>query len=200
MTSDATVVARYDEAKRAAVEKTLRKLVRKQGILLLILGILLGLMVLLPFVAMATDDRGFDATALGWATSAMLLVPIAIGALGVRQLRRQFHLPEVAVTITPTAVLFPAIERPSALAPRIRAEEWAREGTSAEILPTSGLLKAARVVFTRQDGRKRRRRMVAADNLDVNARVIVDALRGSRSPIPRQRSSKLALSEDGGRG
>jgi len=123
MTSDATTVVRYDEAKRAAVEQTLRKLVRKQGIMLLILGILLGLIVLLPFVAVVTDDRGFDATALGWATSAMLLVPIAIGALGVRQLRRQFHLPEVAVTITPTSVLFPAIERSSALAPRIRAEE-----------------------------------------------------------------------------
>jgi len=34
------------------------------------------------------------------------------------------------------------------------------------------------VVFTRQDGGKRRRRMVAADNLDVDARVIVDALMG----------------------
>ena len=178
MNSDATVVARYDADERATVEQTLRNLVRKQGILLLILGILLGLMVLLPFVALATDDRNLDATALGWATFAMLLVPLAIGALGVRQLRRQFHLPEVAVTITPTAVLFPAIERPSALAPRIGAEEWAREGTSAEILPASGLLKAARVVFTRQDGGKRRRRTVAAGNLDVDARVIVNALRG----------------------
>jgi hypothetical protein len=181
MTSGATVVARYDAAKRVAVEQTLRKLVRKQGILLLILGILLGLMVLLPFVAAATDDRGFDVTALGWATLAMLLVPIAIGALGVRQLRRQFHLPEVAVTITPTAVVFPAIERPSALAPRIRSEEWAREGTSAEILPASGRLQAARVEFTRQDGGKRRRRSVATGNLDVDARAIVDALRARRT-------------------
>jgi hypothetical protein len=151
--------------------------VRKQGILLLVLGVLWGLITLLPFVGVVTDPRGFDATVLGWATIAMLLVPIAIGALGVRQLRRQFHLPEVAVTITPTAVLFPAIDRPSPLAPRIRAEEWAREGTSAEIMPASGLLKAARVVFTRHDGGKRRRRMVAAGTLDVDPRVIVDALR-----------------------
>ena len=177
MTSDATLVARYDGAKRAAVEQTLRKIVRMQGIMLLILAVLVGLMVLVPFVAVATDPRGFDATALGWATIAMLLVPLAIGALGVRQLRRQLHMPEVAVTITPTAVLFPAIDRPSPLAPQIRAEEWAREGTSAEIMPASGL-QAARVVFTRQDGGKRRRRMVAADNLDVDARVIVDALMG----------------------
>jgi hypothetical protein len=35
-------------------------------------------------------------------------------------------------------------------------------------------------VFTRQDGRKRRRRMVAADNIDVDARVLVDALSGPR--------------------
>lgn len=177
MNSDATVVVRYDEAKRAAVEQTLRKLVRKQGILLLILGMLWGLITLLPIIAVVTDDRGFDATALGWATFAMLLVPIAIGALGVRQLRRQLHLPEVAVTITPTAVLFPAIDRPSAFAPRIRAKEWAREGTSVEIMPASGL-QAARVVFTRQDGDKKRRRTVAAGNLDVDARVIVDALGG----------------------
>ena len=181
MTSAVTVVARYDAAKRAAVEHTLRKLVRRQGIALVILGILLGLMVLAPFVAVATDDRGFDATALGWATLAMLLVPIAIGVLGVRQIRRQVHLPEVAVTITSAAVLFPAIDRPSGLAPRIRAEEWTREGTSAEIIAASGLMQAARVEFTRQDGGKRRRRSVATGNLDVDARVIVDALRGTQT-------------------
>jgi hypothetical protein len=172
MTSDATLVARYDEGKRIAVEQTLRKLVRKQGILLLILGVLWGLITLLPIVAVAVDGQVNAAFVL----AVTLVVPIAIGALGVRQLRRELHMPEVAVTITPTSVLFPAIESPSALAPRIRAEEWAREGTSAEILPASGLLKAARVVFTRQDGGKRRRRTVAADNLDVDARVIVDAL------------------------
>ena len=176
MTSVGTVVVRYDEAKRAAVEQTLRKLVRKQGILLLILGALFALMVLAPFIAVATDDRGFDATALGWATLAMLLVPIAIGALGVRQIRRRLHLPEVAVTLTRDAVLFPAIDRPSVLAPRIRAEEWTREGTSAEVVPASGL-QAERVVFTRQDGRRRRQRSIAAGNVDVDSRIIVDALR-----------------------
>ena len=179
MTSDATVIVRYDEAKRAAVEQTLRKLVRKQGILLVIIGVLFGLMVLAPFLVAAIKDIEVNAP-LALAVIAMLLVPIAIGALGVRQLRRQPHLPEVAVTITPTTVLFPAIDRPSALAPRIRAEEWTREATSAEILPASGL-QAARVVFTRQDGGKRRRRMIAADSLDVDARVIVDALMGSRT-------------------
>jgi len=172
---DATLVARYDEAKRVAVEQTLRKLVRKQGISLLVVGMLFGLMSLSPLLVAAI--KGVDpGVALTLAVIAMLVVPIAIGALGVRQLRRQLHLPEVAVTLTPTAVLFPAIDSPSALAPRIRAEEWTREGTSAEILPASGL-QAARVVFTRQDGSKRRRRMVAADNLDVDPRVIVDALR-----------------------
>jgi hypothetical protein len=174
MTSDATLVARYDEGKRVAVEQTVRKLVRKQGILLLILGVLWGLITLLPIVAVAVDGQVNAAFVL----AVMLVVPIAIGALGVRQLRRKLHMPEIAVTITPTSVLFPAIERPSPLAPRMRAEEWAREGTSAEIMPASGFLKAARVVFTRQDGRKRRRRTVAAGNLDVDPRVIVDALMG----------------------
>jgi hypothetical protein len=174
MTSDATTVVRYDEAKRAAVEQTLRKLVRKQGILMLILAVVWGLVTLLPVVAVATDAGDVGGALV---LSTMFAVPIAIGALGVRQLRRQFNLPEVAVTITPTAVLFPAIERPSALAPRTRAEEWAREGTSAEILPASGL-NAARVEFTRQDGSKRRRRSIAAGNVDVDAQVIVNALRG----------------------
>jgi hypothetical protein len=183
MTSDATVVARYDEAKRAADEQTLRSVVRTQGMLLLILGVLLlfgtllGFIMLVVFVGEAIDDGGVAVVFVLFAF-VMLVVPIAIGVLGVRQLRRQVHLPEVAVTITPTSVLFPAIERPSVLAVRIRAEEWAGRGTSAEILPASGLLKAARVVFTRQDGRKRRRRMVATDNLDVDVRVIVDALSG----------------------
>ena len=179
MTSNATVVVRYDEAKRAAVEQTLRKLVRKQGILLLILGMLFGLMVLSPLLIPLIKDVDVTA-AFVLAEMAMLLVPIAIGALGVRQLRRQLHLPEVAVTITPSAILFPAIDRPSALAPRIRAEEWAREGTSAEIIPASGL-GVARVEFTRQDEGKRRRRTIAAGNLDVDARVIVDALAGTRT-------------------
>jgi hypothetical protein len=175
MISDRSVVARYDEAKRAAVERSLRKIMRRQGIAMLILGVVWGLVTLLPVVGVATEAHDVGGALV---LSTMFVVPIAIGALGVRQLRRQFHLPEVAVTITPTAVLFPAIHRPSPLAPRIRAKEWARKGTSVEIMPASGLLKAARVVFTRQDGRKRRRRMVAADNLDVDARVIVDALRG----------------------
>jgi hypothetical protein len=78
-------------------------------------------------------------------------------------------------------VLFPAIERPSALAPRIRAEEWAREGTSAEIIPASGRLQAARVEFTRQDGGTRRRRSIATGNLDVDAQVVVDALTGQHA-------------------
>ena len=179
MTSDGSVVVRYDEAKRAAVEQTLRKLVRKQGILLLILGVLFGLMVLAPFLVAAIKEVDVGA-ALVLAVLAMLVVPIALGALGVRQLRRQLHLPELAVTITPVAVLFPAIDRPSALAPRIRAEEWAREGTSAELIPASGL-QAARVEFTRQDGSKRRRRSIAAGNLDVDARIIVDALKGAHT-------------------
>ena len=45
MTSDAKMVVRYDEAKRAAVEQTLRKLVRTQGTLLLILGMLFGALI-----------------------------------------------------------------------------------------------------------------------------------------------------------
>jgi hypothetical protein len=175
VSSDATVVARYDEAKRAAGEQTLRRLVRKQGILLLILGMLFGLMALAPFVGVVTEGWGVTA-AFVLGEIVMLVVPVAIGALGVRQLRRKVHLPEVAVTITPVAVLFPAIDRPSALAPRIRAEEWARSGTSAEIFAASGL-EAAHVVFTRHDGGKRRRRMVAAGNLDLDPRVLVDALR-----------------------
>ena len=55
MTSDAKMVVRYDEAKRAAVEQTLRKLVRTQGTLLLILGMLFGLMVLVSLIAAVTD-------------------------------------------------------------------------------------------------------------------------------------------------
>ena len=177
--TDTTVVVRYDEAQRAAVEQTLRKLVRKQGIALLILGILLALMVLAPLAVVVTDGVEVGA-AFVLVSIAMLLVPIAIGVLGVRQLRRQPRMPEFAVTITPSAVLFPAIERPSALAPRIRAEEWTREGTSAEIMPASSFL-AARVEFTRHVGGKRRRRSIAADSLEVDARVIVDALKGSRT-------------------
>ncbi|MCW2164966.1 hypothetical protein B0I12_002101 [Microbacterium hydrothermale] len=129
---------------------------------------------LLPFVALAIDT-GVDA-AYFLALAVLLVAPIAIVVFGMRQLRRQVRTPEVAVTITPAAVLFPAIERPSALAPRVRAEEWPREGTTAEIVPTTGP-SAVRIEFTRRDAGKRRRRSVAAGNLDVDPRVIVEALK-----------------------
>lgn len=168
----------YDEADRTAVEQTLRKLVRTQGVLLLILGTLLAILVLAPFAAAAT--AGVDA-AFFLGMGALLVVPLVLLALGIRQLRRRPHLPSIAVTITPATILFPAIERPSALAPRIRAEEWPREGTSAEIHRASGR-HAARVEFTRHDGGKRRRRSIAVDSLDVDARDIVEALKEPRTP------------------
>ncbi len=111
---------------------------------------------------------------------ALLMIPVAMCVFAVRQLRRKAHLPELAVTITPHAVLFPAIDRLTAFSPRARAEEWAREGTHVEILAAAGL-NAARVVFTRQDNGKRRRRTIAAGNLDVDPRLIVDVLRGART-------------------
>lgn len=114
--------------------------------------------------------------ALVLAFGGLLLVPLAIGAFGVRQLRRRPRVPEVAVAITPTAVQFPTLERASALARAVRAEEWPREGTTAEIRPASGPLQTALVVFTRHDGRKRRRRTVSGDNLDVDPRALVAAL------------------------
>jgi hypothetical protein len=40
---------------------------------------------------------------------------------------------------------------------------------------------AARVELTRQDGGKLRRRSIAAGDLDVDAQVVVDALKGPRT-------------------
>lgn len=130
---------------------------------------------LVPSISAAIAADGVDA-AFVLAAITMLVMPIALGALGVRQLRRQPRLPEVAVTITPVTVLFPAVDRPSALAPQIRAEEWTREGSRAASISASGL-HAVRVEFTRQDGGTRRRRSIAAGGLDVDVQVIVDALR-----------------------
>lgn len=177
MTAEVTVVARYDPAARAAVEQTLRKLVRRQGVSLIVLGVVWSLVTLMPIIAVAVDGQVDAALFL----AVTLVIPVALVVFGLRQLRRHPHLPDVAVTVTPTRVVFPAIERPSALAPRVRAEEWDREGTRAEILPASGALQPARIVFTREDGRTRRRRTVAADTLDVDAQVLVDAVRGPRT-------------------
>jgi hypothetical protein len=174
MTPDTTVVARYDASKPATLEQALRKAARAQGIAAVALAVLWGLVTLLPIVVAATAGRVEAALAL----AVTLVVPLAIGALGIVQIRRRPRMPDVAVTITPTSVQFPTIERPSALAPRVRAEEWVREGTSAEIRPASGLLQAALVVFSRQDGRKRRRRTVSAENLDIDPNVLVAALAG----------------------
>jgi len=174
MNSDTSVTARYDAAKRATVEQKLRKLVCAQGLALIALAMLWGLVTLLPILTAATDGRVMATLVL----AVTLVVPLAIGALGVRQLKRRPRMPEVAVAITPTSVQFPALERPSTFAPRVRAERWAREGTTAEIRPATGLLQTAVVVFTRQDGRKLRRRTVSAENLDLDPRVLVDALGG----------------------
>lgn len=179
MTPDGTLVVLYDEAGRVAVEQTLRKLVRKQGAALVALSILWGLITLVPLIAASTV---VDANPLPFILASILLlsIPFAIGALGVRQLRRWPRLPKIAVTITPWAVLFPAIDRPSALASRIRSEEWPREGTTASLIPASGL-HAARIEFTRRDAGKQRRRSIAVGSIDVDPQVIVDALRGSTS-------------------
>ncbi|MDT0117641.1 hypothetical protein Q9R20_11645 [Microbacterium sp. PRF11] len=174
MSSGATIIARYDAAKRTAAQQTLRRLVRTQGVALFLLAALFSLMVLLPLGFLAADI-GLD-TALLAAMTAALILPVAVGALGIRQLRRRVILPEIDVMITPEAVNFPAIDRPSALAARIRAESWPREATSAHLLPASGL-SVARVEFTRHDGGRRRRRSVAANNLDIDPGVIVDALK-----------------------
>ncbi|WP_445996815.1 hypothetical protein ACUWEX_01005 [Okibacterium fritillariae] len=180
MTTGAALVVRYDEARRASAETTLHKLARGQGISMLALGVLLGLLIVVPFGAALIETNDTDVVLI-LAAIALLLVPITLGVLGVRQLRRQPRLPEIAVTITSTAVTFPAMDRPSGLAPRIRAEEWARDGTSASIIPASGL-QGSRIEFTRQDAGKRRRRSIATGNVDVDPRVIVDALRGPHTP------------------
>lgn len=174
MTSDATLVVRYDETARAAVEQTLRKLVRRQGAALVALGILWGVITLVPLIGASTAVSGSNVPFI-LVSTLLLSIPFAIGALGVRQLRRRPLLPTVAVTIMPWAVLFPAIDRPSALAPRIRAEEWPREGTSAVVIPASGL-HASRIEFTRQDAGKRRRRSIAVGSIDVDPQTVIDAL------------------------
>lgn len=81
MTSD--LVVRYDEAARASTEQTLRKLVRTQGIVLVILGILWGLITVLPFAAAAIMVGGVDA-AFVLGAAALMTIPVAMGALGVR--------------------------------------------------------------------------------------------------------------------
>ncbi|QCQ16452.1 hypothetical protein [Microbacterium sp. RG1] len=179
MTPDATLVVRYDDTARAAVEQTLRKLVRKQGAALVALSVLWGIITLVPLIAAST---AVDGNALPFILVSILLVsiPVALGALGSRQLRRQPRLSKIAVTITPWTVLFPAIVRPSALAPRIRAEEWPREATSVTLIPASGL-HASRIEFTRQDAGKRRKRSIAVGSIDVDPQVIVDAFRGPTS-------------------
>lgn len=142
---------------------------------------LLALLVGVPFVSSSVPVGGVDAPIL-LAGAVLLVVPAALCVLGVHQLRRRIRMPEDAVTITPAAVLFPVIERPSALAPQVRTEEWAREETSVRLVPASGL-SAARVEFTRLHGGTTRRRSIAADDLDVDAHVIVAAL----SEPPAQR-------------
>lgn len=54
MTPDATLVVRYDDTARAAVEQTLRKLVRKQGAALVALSVLWGVITLVPLIAAST--------------------------------------------------------------------------------------------------------------------------------------------------
>lgn len=169
-----SVVARYDAAKRAAVEQTLRKVARAQGVAAIALAVVWVFVTLLP-ISVAAAAGQMPATLV---LAAMLVVPVAIGALGVRQLRRRPRLPAIAVEITPTSVNFPALERPSALAPRVRAEQWAREGTTAEIRPGAGPLRTALVVFIRQDGRTLRRRTISAESLDIDPKILVDALVG----------------------
>ena len=81
------IVVRYDAVKRAAVESALRKAVRGQGIAAIALAAVWGLVTLLPLVAAAVAGQASATLVLVF--GALLLVPLAIGVFGVRQLRRR---------------------------------------------------------------------------------------------------------------
>ncbi|MFK4789511.1 hypothetical protein [Microbacterium sp. ZW T5_56] len=177
--SDAVLVVRYREPDRTFAEQKLRRLMRTRSILIMVLALLIALFGpgLLLFAMVETRDFSVGGVLV---TIVLFMIPVAMCVFAVRQLRRKAYLPELAVTITPDAVIFPAIDRLTALSPRLRAEEWVRDGTRAEILAPAGL-SAARVVFTRQDNGKRRRRAIAAGTLDVDPRLIVDVVNSART-------------------
>ena len=79
MTPHATLVVRYDDAARAAVEQTLRKLVRKQGAALVALSILWGLITLVPLIAAST---AVDGNPLPFILVSILLLAIPVALLG----------------------------------------------------------------------------------------------------------------------
>ncbi|NYG99452.1 hypothetical protein BJ979_002078 [Schumannella luteola] len=172
------MVAYYDETRWAAMEPTIRRTMHKQGVLSIVLGALLALIWVGPLVALMAIDGRPDMRLSLLAIVILVLLAVLVVA-GVRQICRRLRRPEFAMAITSTSVLFPEIERPSAFLPPIGAEEWEREGTHAELIPASGRLQPARVEFTWQDGHKRRRRSAAADSIDVEPRVIVEALADS---------------------
>ncbi|SKC36536.1 hypothetical protein [Okibacterium fritillariae] len=57
MTTGATLVVGYDEARRASVETTLHRLARRQGISMLVLGVFFGLLIVVPIGAAIVETN-----------------------------------------------------------------------------------------------------------------------------------------------
>ncbi|MFV0633866.1 hypothetical protein [Demequina sp.] len=176
-----TLVVRFTDEGKTRFSSTVPALVRTSARFTIILGVVLGAMFSLPFVMwVAGRQSGMSAAVPGWQVALLVAAPVAIAgglvAVGVRRYRTVPDTPDLAVTITPGAVVFPAMPLPGVRGIQREATEFPRAWTTArELAVKPG--QAAVVEFVEEPPQgKRRVRRQATQFLDASAEQIVAAV------------------------
>ncbi len=162
------------------------KLQRANARTTLILAVLVGGLCALPsgllIAGWLTGVAAEPATATGTALAiALLAVPAVLTWSAARAWRHVPRLPEVALTITPSTIEFPAMEVPGARGIQRRAVTFRREWTTVEFLPRKALQADALAFRETSPAGKARVRKQATQHLDTPASVIIEAVTKERT-------------------
>lgn len=149
------LVVRHLEAARADYESRLTPLIRRQAVLVVVLGVIGALLaVVLPAFAVASQGD-VNPVRLSGGLALLAVLPVALIVTGARRIRTRVTLPEVALTVTDEAVTFSARERTTMLTRSRPETRWDRRAVQAEIVPAD-YGTSERVKFTTHlDGRTR---------------------------------------------
>ncbi|MBA8815856.1 hypothetical protein FHX48_000908 [Microbacterium halimionae] len=166
---------RYLPAARTRYAETLAPLVRKQAILLIILGCLFVFMaVVVPAIAFSMGGSA-EPLRVVIGLGILSLIPIALLVAGIRQLRLRPALPEVAFTVSSESVVFSRREKTTLLS-RTRPElRWDRRATTVRV-DTVGPKADEVLIFTTKIGSATRTERQTTDVLDTPVAEILAAV------------------------
>ncbi|MBB2974822.1 hypothetical protein FHX49_000363 [Microbacterium endophyticum] len=173
--SQEALIVRYSLEARGRYEETLAPLVRKQSVLLIVVGCLFAFMaVVVPAIALSMDGTA-EPLRVVIGLGILSLIPIVLIVLGVRRLRLRPTLPDIAFTISSDSVVFSRREKTTLLS-RTRPElRWDRRATTVRA-DTVGPKADEVLIFTTKVGGATRSERQTTDVLDTPVAEIVAAV------------------------